>query len=64
MMNKIGTIKLSINGDSFGRSGTGRWSLFPWSWIEPYFDVYGKLDWKQKSFTFQMPTGKDMEMLK
>ena len=47
------SIRLSINGDSFevGLSRDDEVYL-PWSWIEPYFDVYGHLDKNNDIFYF------------
>ena len=47
------SIRLSINGDSF-EVGLARDDevYLPWSWIEPYFDVYGHLDKNNDIFYF------------
>ena len=47
------SIRLSINGDSF-EVGLARDDevYLPWSWIEPYFDVYGRLDTSNDIFYF------------
>ena len=46
-------LKLAINDESYemGLRRNGQ-VYFPWTWIEPYFDVYGNINGENDTFKF------------